>query len=223
MSTTRLTLLERVRDSANNDAWGEFFAVYEPLLLSYVKSSSRRRGLGYGDAEAQEVVQDIFIKLYRTLPGFRLDHARGRFRTWLWRITTNAILDRVPGRKAFASGQAGESDLGKSTPSKRPKVHDEGQVDLRQIAAASEEDDDWITAYRQAILNRVLEEIRAEIEATNPNKWASFERHGLLGKPAAEVAAELGVNANLVYQNSARVLKEVRSRCLEQYEEAVAE
>ena len=51
----------------------------------------------------------------------------------------------------------------------------------------------------------------------------AFEAAGAAAVVAAEVAAELGVNANLVYQNSARVLKEVRSRCLEQYEEAVAE
>src|SRR4051812_28184810 len=64
MQETRTSLLRRVRDPADRQSWGEFVALYEPLLLSYV----RKRGLN--DHDAQDVVQGIFIALLRKLPGF---------------------------------------------------------------------------------------------------------------------------------------------------------
>ncbi|MGD9644973.1 MAG: RNA polymerase sigma factor [Pirellulales bacterium] len=226
MSVTNETLLERVRNTADHAAWGEFFAIYEPLLLNYVRGRVRDRSLGWNDHDIQDVVQDIFIKLYRTLPDFQLDHGRGRFRTWLYRITINAILDRVPGRKSADKLAAEQADSPDGAPQarRRPKVHDEGQVDLRHVAVdAVEPDLDWANGYRQAVLDAVLPQIQAEVSATNPNKWESFARHGLECRPAAEVAAELGINANLVYQNTARVLDLVRRRCLECYDEELSE
>jgi RNA polymerase sigma-70 factor (ECF subfamily) len=227
MSVTNETLLERVRNTADHAAWGEFFSIYEPLLLNYVRGRVRDRSLGWNDHDIQDVVQDIFIKLYRTLPDFQLDHGRGRFRTWLYRITINAVLDRVPGRKSvekITPADNASPDAAPGLQRRRPKVHDEGQVDLRHVAVdASEPDLDWANGYRQAVLDAVLPQIQAEVSATNPNKWESFARHGLQCRPAAEVAAELGINANLVYQNTARVLDLVRRRCLECYDEELSE
>ncbi len=227
MSVTNETLLERVRNTADHAAWGEFFSIYEPLLLNYVRGRVRDRSLGWNDHDIQDVVQDIFIKLYRTLPDFQLDHGRGRFRTWLYRITINAILDRVPGRKSadkVVAAEAAAADGAATGQRRRPKIHDEGQVDLRHVAVdVGEPDLDWANGYRQAVLDAVLPQIQAEVSATNPNKWESFSRHGLQCRPAAEVAAELGINANLVYQNTARVLDLVRRRCLESYDEELSE
>lgn len=221
MSTTNPTLLERIRDGADNDSWSEFFAIYEPMLVGYVRRVSRDRSLGWSDHDVNEAVQDVFIKLYRTMPKFQLDHARGRFRTWLWQITTNAILDRIPGRKAFRRAQQRGGDEPRPP---RPKLLDEEQVDLRTLTKpGADEDEQWRQGYRQAILAHVLPLVREEISATNRNKWLSFEKHVLEGRPAADVAAELGINANLVYQNAARVMKTVRAKCLENYEEDVCD
>src|SRR5438552_3205642 len=87
MLPTRTSLLYRVRNQADEESWREFVALYEPLLLSYV----RKRGLSQVDA--RDVVQDIFIQLLRILPTFTLDHSRGRFRTWLWQVVMNGIAD----------------------------------------------------------------------------------------------------------------------------------
>jgi RNA polymerase sigma-70 factor, ECF subfamily len=80
MDQTRSTLILRVRDPADTKAWGEFVALYEPLLSAYV----RQRGLDGEDT--RDVVQDVFAKLVKSLPEFELARDRGRFRTWLWRI-----------------------------------------------------------------------------------------------------------------------------------------
>jgi len=58
------------------------------------------RSLSVSEDEARDIVQDIFIKLAEQLPTFQLDKNQGRFRTWLWRITRNAVIDHVRRRKA---------------------------------------------------------------------------------------------------------------------------
>lgn len=47
-----------------------------------------------GDAiEAEDVTQEAFVRAWRGLPGFR---EQARFTTWLYRITQNLCLNRLP-------------------------------------------------------------------------------------------------------------------------------
>jgi RNA polymerase sigma-70 factor, ECF subfamily len=87
MDQTRSTLLVRIRDPADAKAWGEFVALYQPLLTAYV----RRRGLDQEDV--CDVVQDVFARLVKALPEFSLARQRGRFRTWLWQVCQSALCD----------------------------------------------------------------------------------------------------------------------------------
>ncbi|MFI5455261.1 MAG: RNA polymerase sigma factor [Isosphaerales bacterium] len=60
MDQTRSTLLVRIRDPADTKAWGEFVALYQPLLTAYV----RQRGLG--EEDVRDVVQDVFARLVKS-------------------------------------------------------------------------------------------------------------------------------------------------------------
>jgi RNA polymerase sigma-70 factor (ECF subfamily) len=65
-----------------------FQAIYDefqPKILRYVSSV-------LGDAEAEDVTQEIFIKISRSLPEFR---GESKLSTWIYRIATNAALDRI--------------------------------------------------------------------------------------------------------------------------------
>lgn len=197
MVETRTTLLLRVRDPADSESWREFVLLYEPLLLNYV----RRRGLAEHDA--RDVVQDIFATLVRVLPGFELDHQRGRFRTWLWRVTHNAVVDwsRRRGRRAAAEEEARKE---------------------AEVAVGPDDADleaEWLTAHRRRILEFAIQQVRSR---SNERSWACFERHLLQGRSSAEVAEELGITANSVYVNASRVLARVRQQCAE-YTEDLAE
>jgi DNA-directed RNA polymerase specialized sigma24 family protein len=57
----------------------------------------------------------------------------------------------------------------------------------------------------------------------NPVKWSCFELHKVLGRPAKEVAEELGITPDLVYQNVSRILKQIRQRCLAVSEEELVD
>ncbi len=61
--------------------------------------------------EAQDATQEIFIKLYRSLPVWTREKAK--FSTWLFRLAANHAIDRWRARRrraeAQVSGDAGES------------------------------------------------------------------------------------------------------------------
>ena len=69
----------------------EFQSIYqefEPRIRRYV-----RRLVGAGDAE--DVTQDVFVKVSQALPRFRGD---ARIGTWIYRIATNTAFDRLRSR-----------------------------------------------------------------------------------------------------------------------------
>jgi RNA polymerase sigma-70 factor (ECF subfamily) len=196
MTETNVSLILRVRNPKDARSWREFVALYEPLLLRYVRS----RGLTEHDA--RDVVQQIFITLVKALPTFELDKTRGRFRTWLWQIASNSIADwaRRQQRRTKAESRWLE------------------QLSSTDAGDSREREAEWCDEYRKYILEKVLQQVR---EQTQAKTWACFEQHLKLGRPGAEVAAELGMTANAVYVSAARVLAKVRQHCMEEFLETL--
>jgi RNA polymerase sigma-70 factor (ECF subfamily) len=194
MTETRSSLLRRVRDPGDAESWRVFHELYEPLLHGYVRS----RGLS--DDDARDVVQEVFIALLRALPTFELDRSRGRFRTWLWQVTMNAI----------------------ATAKRRGNRRDRAEGGWRERGAAGEtpSDDDSEIAWRKAHRRRVLEHAMNQVREQSQEKtWHCFDQHILRRRPSAEVAAELGMTANAVFVNASRVLARVRALCQEHDED----
>jgi RNA polymerase sigma factor (sigma-70 family) len=194
MDQTRSTLLVRIRDPADTRAWGEFVALYQPLLTAYV----RRKGLG--DNDVRDVVQDVFARLVKTLPEFTLARHRGRFRTWLWQVCQSALCDWARRRR------------------RRSRAED---VWLKRLSDApppgtDDSDAEWERLHRRRILSFALEQVRAR---SQPATWACFEGHLLKRKPSTQVAGELGLSANAVNINCSRILDRIRRFCAEHLED----
>jgi RNA polymerase sigma-70 factor (ECF subfamily) len=189
MSRTRITLLERVRNLGDGRSWGEFHAIYRPLISGYL------RGLGLKEHDANDLTQEVFCRLTAILPTFELDR-RGRFRTYLWRLTYNTLVDRA----------------------RRRKVRDRAEEEwVRRFSEADESESQklkeiFILEHRRRILKVVQPQARAKASA---RAWACFEGRLLHRRPAAEIAAELGIEPNAVYVYAHRVLQDVRRRCAE--------
>lgn len=73
-------------------------AAFEALVRRHARTVYAHALRFFGDPmTAEEVAQDVFIKVYRSLDSF---DGRSRFTTWLYRVTRNACLDEVrAGRK----------------------------------------------------------------------------------------------------------------------------
>lgn len=197
MVDTRSSLIERVRNTQDAEGWREFVELYQPLLFSYV----RKQGLT--DHDARDMVQEIFSKLLRAMPKFELDHSRGRFRTWLWRIMHNVTIDWMRHRQRSTIHEVEWGD----------------RIDQLESLAQSEPDDDWVDQQRRHILQTALTRVKAR---SQPQTWVCFEQYLLNHYPSNDVAKELGITTNSVYVNASRVLSRVRDQCA-QYMEDLAD
>ena len=186
MDSTRLSLLERLRQPGDKEAWARFMAVYEPLLKGYVRS------LNVPAHDADDVVQTVFISLLRAMPTFSLDREKGRFRTWLYRLTINAVRDRWRRTKTRGAREVGWN----------PDLPEPGVTD-------PEPDAGWEEAYQRRMLQLALDELRVSTEAKT---WACFQKHKLESRDSNEVAVELGLSPEAVRKNASRVFKKVQER-----------
>lgn len=87
MKTTRTSLLHRVRDPHDTDAWAEFYDLYAPLLYRFARS----RGLAACDAE--EIRDQCLEILTRRMTTFHYERGRGRFKSWLFTIAHGRVVD----------------------------------------------------------------------------------------------------------------------------------
>jgi len=87
--------------------------------------------------EVRDIYQEAFLKIYRSLPRFRLE---ARFSTWMYRIVVNVCLDHLRRQSARREVQALESDGGdelayfRSLPDERPIHNPERAVRSGEIA-----------------------------------------------------------------------------------------
>jgi RNA polymerase sigma-70 factor (ECF subfamily) len=91
-------LVERVRDG-DKQAFDMLVAKYQRRLMRLLSR------IVHDPAEAEDVVQETFIKAYRALRHFRGDSA---FYTWLYRIGINTAKNHLAtqGRRTLASADA---------------------------------------------------------------------------------------------------------------------
>jgi RNA polymerase sigma factor (sigma-70 family) len=92
-TVTSASLLRRVRDTGDREAWGLFDSTYRDLLVRFCVS------LGIQHADTDDVVQAVFAKLIASIDEFEYDRAKGRFRDYLFRCVRNTLSDRAALRR----------------------------------------------------------------------------------------------------------------------------
>ncbi len=182
---TRESLLLRIRDPRDREAWFEFAAIYRPLVYRV----GRRFGLQ--DADAQNLVQDVLRKVERQANGWEPGQARGSFRRWLSTVARNAAIDAIR-RAAPDAGQGGTSV----------------RETLQGLPARPENSDAvyHLELERQAF-RWAARRIRREFtEAT----WTAFWQTMVEGQACAEVAARLERSLGAVYTARSRVMQRLK-------------
>lgn len=94
MDTTSISLLERVCQPTDGQAWQRFVDLYSPLLYFWA-----RRG-GLNEADAEDFVQEVFLHLVKILPLF-VYNPQKRFRGWLWTVARNKLRERQRRRETL--------------------------------------------------------------------------------------------------------------------------
>jgi RNA polymerase sigma-70 factor (ECF subfamily) len=177
-TTTHVTLLARLAVGDDAGAWREFSDRYAELIRSF----ARRRGVNPADSD--DVLQDVLMALTKSMPGFRYDPAKGKFRSYLKTVTLHAILRRS-----------------RQGPGEMPLLSSDGSVSR---AVEDETEEVWEAEWRQYHLRMAMKVVAMEF---NEADIAAFERYAINGEPVAAVSEALSMSVDRVYQAKSRVLK----------------
>jgi RNA polymerase sigma-70 factor (ECF subfamily) len=154
--------------------------LFVDLYLPLLFSWSRRIGLQ--ESDAADLVQEVFALLIQKLPEFTYDPNKG-FRNWLRTVLMNKwreIRRRPPLPPVGGAPEKPAADA---------------------VAVLAEEE------FQRHLVVRALALMQAEFQ---PATWKACWEHAAVGRPAAEVAAELGLTVNAVYLATGRVLRRLR-------------
>lgn len=184
MPDTRLTLLQRLPDAADDAAWRDFVDLYGPVIYGFCL----RRGCP--EPDAADLVQETLTTVARRIHQFDYDPSRGRFRSWLFTIVKNKLIDR--NRRLAA----------------RPVASVDTPVDALPDESA-DPDAQWEAEYRRQLFHLALPALRPLFQAAT---WEAFRRTALEGADPAEVAGDLGLSVGAVYVAKSRVMARLREK-----------
>ena len=123
MSTpeTRPSLILRLPNHRDVQAWSEFTQIYEPLVYRLA------RQMGMQHADAAEAQQEVMLHLAKVVGGWK-PTANGSFRGWLYRVARNVMLRQLERQKRHPRGSA-DSRL-HAMLSETPAAEESGLYDL---------------------------------------------------------------------------------------------
>ena len=174
-SVTLLRTLREAQSGVDDVAWARFVDLYGPVVHHLVRLMSP----GISDADTDDAVQDVFVKLVGILRSGAYDPAKSKFRTYLSTLTRRLLVDRY--RAAAAR-------------------HDGEHADIAEMEDLSSGDDPgelvdakWRVACRMAAERRIMEE--SALSDQSRAAWRLLSGSGLSVKDAAR---RLGIPANTV-------------------------
>jgi RNA polymerase sigma-70 factor (ECF subfamily) len=186
MPETSLSLLDRLQQGPNDDAWQRMVGVYSPLIQAWLRRYTR------SDQDVEDLAQEVLAVVVRKLPEFQHRVRVGSFRRWLRSITVNCLRDfwrtqryrpRITGRHAFG------------------EVLD--QLEDSQSALSKL----WDREHDEHVTRHLLEKIRPRFEERT---WLAFQMVALQAIPVEEVARDLGMTPNAVFIAKSRVVHQLR-------------
>src|SRR5262249_5744149 len=106
LPATQPSLLVRLRDAQDKDAWRQFVEVYAPAVYGY----ARKRGLQ--DADAADVMQEVLRSVMQTIGRLEYENLRVSFRAWLFTLAHHRLCDFLTRRARQGQGTGDSATLG---------------------------------------------------------------------------------------------------------------
>ena len=184
-SRTHDSLLLRIADANDGDAWRQFVAIYEPVVYRIARQK------GMQDADAHDVVQYVMAAVARSIDRWQSDTSRASFRTWLYRVANNAFVDFI--RKRRPDAAAGGSSV--------IRILDE-QPDHEALAEST-----WEHEHRREVFRWAARRIRKEFSEST---WAAFTMTTIGDTSPAATAEKLGMTVGSVYTARSRVMRRLK-------------
>jgi len=183
---TRGSLLSRLKDWQDETSWKVFFDTYWKLIYNAAIKA------GLTDAEAQDVVQETVISVFKTIPDFQYKAAGGSFKSWLLQLTCWRIADQFRNRQRHIRPAKRLADSTARTATVEA-VPDPAGSGLEAIW-----DDEW----EQNLISAATDRVK---RAVDPKQYQIFDLYVLKNWPARKVASVLKVNLGRVYLAKHRI------------------
>ena len=200
---TRLSLLGRLKDWADQRSWQEFFDTYHRLIHSVALKA------GLTASEAQDVVQETVVAVAQHIAEFRAEPARSSFKAWLLQITRRRIADQFEKR-------ARDTRLAAALPPvtdvrSRPRGPDDSTrtatLDRVPDPGGLELEHHWEEEWRKHVIETATARVKVQVSA---KQFQIFELSVLREWPVTKVARTLGVSVASVYLARHRVGSRLR-------------
>jgi RNA polymerase sigma factor (sigma-70 family) len=185
---TRLSLLVRLRDGADEHAWSEFVSIYEPAIYGFARSK------GLQDADARDLCQEVLRSVAKAIDRWDPDPCKGPFRAWLFRIARNLLINLVANERRHPRG-SGDSDVRK-------------WIEAQQ-SGESADSVLFEMEYKRRLFHWAADAIRREFAEST---WNAFWMTSVDDLKAADVARELKISIGTVYIARSRVIARLRER-----------
>ena len=188
---TRASLILRLRDARDVAAWEELLDVYGPLVYRLA------RGRGFQAADAEDLAQEVFAAVARSVQTWIDNAERGPFRAWLLRIARNTAVNHL------------------TRPKHRGRVAE--RLDSDTVAAADPAElNEFDFEYRRELFRWAATQVQ---DAVAPKTWRAFWGTAVEQREVADVATELGMTEGSVYIARSRVMARLRE-CVRRREES---
>ena len=185
------SLIARLSDITDHDAWREFATLYDPFIYR----QARRYGLQHADA--RESVQEVLIAVSKAVRKFEVSPDRGRFRTWLYAVGRNVCLRYLSRlRSRELSGENTEfTAMLAAVPSPESLGSPELGLELQRHIFIS-----------------MSQQIRSEFQH---NTWTAFWQTAVENHSIQVVADGLKMSVGSVYVARSRVMARLKQRVQE--------
>jgi RNA polymerase sigma-70 factor (ECF subfamily) len=141
------------------------------------------------EADAEDVVQEAFLRGYRKLEGFE---SRANFGTWIYRIAVHCALDRVKSRRGKEDSRVGDAN--------DPELD---QVQVADQAAGPE---------RLLLSGEIASMQLAALHSLTATERTAFVLRHMEDRTTAEIGAALGIDPNAAKQAVFRAVQKMRRR-----------
>ncbi len=185
---TRISLIRRLADRNDADAWAYFEAHYQQPVYRFARSH------GLQPDDAMDVVQEVLLAVHKSSANWKPSGRVGSFRAWLAEAARRVTLQIIRQRSRIGCGVGGSGFA-----MKLGEIAE--KLPCNESQGSAEDDRRWSFYCAASIVEKEV----------NPEHWLAFWLTAVDGKSADEVASQLSMKAGTVYSAKCRVLAKLKA------------